>query len=217
MNSDVCVESSALQPEEPSTALSAAERDEPASPPETQPARQPDQETFPDELVALIEREIDRRFQSAKDKRWAQLEKQYGDLHELSQKTAEPLPQPPSSQGHPELEEQLMERAEALLKRLGLRNTPEAAAILRDQGSLEGPGGTLALIDRVLEMALRDFNASQPPAPTPAGMVAPGGGSVDSTDLEAVYRQRRKHIRPGDVNALTALKREFREKGLNIF
>jgi hypothetical protein len=215
MESNQIVESSAPQPEDQEPSPSAAARVEPTSPPEQE--TNPNQADFPAELLELIGREIDRRFQSAKDKRWAQLEKQYGDLRELSVQQELPLPQPPASKEDSALTEQVMERAEALLKRLGLRNTPEAAALLRDQESLEGPDGTLELVDRVLDLALRDIAAPKASAPSPAGVIAPGGGSPANPDLAAVYRQRRKQIRPGDVNALTALKREFREKGLNIF
>jgi hypothetical protein len=172
---------------------------------------------IPPGLLELIGEEIDRRFQSAKDKRWAQLEKQYGDLHELSQQADPPLPQEPVSEQYPELTEQLMERAEALLNKFGLRSTPEAATLLHEKDNLEGLGGYLELIDKVIDLTLKEVENTSPPAPSPAGVIAPSGGSAANPDLAESYRQRRKKIRPGDVNALTALKREFREKGLNIF
>ena len=47
-------------------------------------------------LIEMIEQEVSKRFQSAKDKRWAQLEKQYGDLSELREMVAELLEKNPA-------------------------------------------------------------------------------------------------------------------------
>jgi hypothetical protein len=46
--------------------------------------------------------------------------------------------------------------------------------------------------------------------------VIPGGSDAPS-DLAEAYRRRKRQLRPGDINALTALKREFRQKGLDVF
>jgi hypothetical protein len=211
------VESSNPYPEHVESSASGAVSDQTASRPEPTEVVGQDQPQIPIELIELIGQEIDRRFQSAKDRRWAQLEKQYGDLHELRQQAVPALQQPAADPENSEFAGKLMERAEALLKRLGLRNTPEAAALLRDQDNLNGPGGTLELVDRVLEYALRDIQAQTEKTPSAAGVIAPGGGASAESDLKESYRRRRIQIRPGDVNALTALKREFREKGLNIF
>jgi hypothetical protein len=211
------VESSNRHPEPAKSSASGAESGQPASQPGLIEEGTPHQTPIPVELMELISQEIDRRFQSAKDRRWAQLEKLYGDLHELSQQTVPVLQQPAADSEDTEFSEKLMERAEALLKQLGLRNTPEAAALLRDQDNLNGPGGTLELVDRVLEFALRDIQDQTGKTPSPAGVISPGGGNSPDSDLMESYHRRRMQIRPGDVNALTALKREFREKGLNIF
>ena len=40
------------------------------------------------QILKEIQEEIGRRFQSAKDKRWAQLEKQYGALSEMQSNSA---------------------------------------------------------------------------------------------------------------------------------
>jgi hypothetical protein len=44
---------------------------------------------------------------------------------------------------------------------------------------------------------------------TTATAVAPGGTNAPS-DLQQAYQRRKAQLRPGDINALTALKREFR-------
>ena len=212
---DQDVESSVHHPEAAGSSPSGEVYDQRTSQPE--PAAAPNQAQIPLELSDLISREIERRFQSAKDRRWAELEKQY----RRTQAEADLSPPHPAAGITPDLSEEfagkLMARAEEMLKRLGLRSTPEAAAILSDKDNLNGPGGTLELVDRVLEFALRDIQQGTGEPPTPAGVISPGGGTAESDDLSARYQRRKQTIRPGDINALTALKREFREKGLNIF
>jgi hypothetical protein len=221
MKNSQTVESSVPEVEETQEQSSSTARDEQTSHPdhdaETSQSNHPPREEIPAELLDLVSKEIERRFQSAKDKRWAQLEKQYGELHELSQQKDSPLPQAASISSDLPIETQLMERAQSLLKRLGLRNSPETAALLRDQDAFDGPGGYLDLVDKVIGVILPEEGSRELPIPSPAGVVTYGGGSAASADLAAVYQHRKKKIRPGDVNSLMALKREFREKGLNIF
>jgi hypothetical protein len=221
MNSKQTVESSTPEGENAEFRSSSPAGDQPTSPPERQPETDRSvgngQSPIPAELRELISKEIDRRFQSAKDKRWAQLEKQYGKLIEHSQEQEHQLPH--EDDGGPQLspEARVLEQAEALLTRLGLRSNPQAEALLGQQDALKGPGGYLDLIDQVLEIILSQAVEAEQETPSPAGLIAPSGGMISKTDLGAVYQQRKAQIRPGDVNALTALKREFREKGLNIF
>jgi hypothetical protein len=49
-----------------------------------------------------------------------------------------------------------------------------------------------------------------------AALVPPAGGPA-RRDLAAEYERRRRALRPGDLNGLLALKREFRAQGLEIF
>lgn len=221
MKNSLTVESSALDVENAEAQSSSKTRDEQASQPEFQSESNQlanhAQEEIPSELLELIGKEIERRFQSAKDKRWAQLEKQYGELHELSLRKDSSLGEETSTQGERPIEDQMLERAQKLLGRLGLRNSPETAALLRDQNAFDGPGGYLDLVEKVLAIILPEEGEGENTTPTPAGVIAPSGGTNVSTDLAALYQHRKRKIRPGDINALTALKREFREKGLNIF
>lgn len=60
-------------------------------------------------------------------------------------------------------------------------------------------------------------------APVTAGGVMPAGGGVpvaqsgSQSALEAEYRAKLSKIRPGSVDEVTALKQEYRKKGLNIY
>ncbi len=146
----------------------------------------------PDEaLSAAVREEIDRRFQSAKDKRWAELERQYGALA---------AHQPPDG-------EALRARAAALAQQAGLEDLP----------ALTQTEFGLAAYLEVLEAAATAALAQPPrPAATPAQAIQPGGGRPPD-DLTAEYQRRLRALRPGDLNGLLALKREFREKGLALF
>lgn len=145
-----------------------------------------DQQTSPladgldERLVALIQEEVTRRFQSAKDRRWAQLEKQYGALSGL-----------------------LAEKPAA---------APEAAD---DEMSLQSHVYTRLL--QGLTAALQQTGAEISAAASPAAVAQPGGAGAPPSDLQAAYEQRKAALRPGDVQSLTALKREFRHKGLDVF
>ncbi len=75
----------------------------------------------------------------------------------------------------------------------------------------------MELIENLLQLTLGSPEESHPAvAVSPATAVVPGGSSA-SSDLAQEYERRKQKLRPGDINALTALKREFRKKGLDLF
>lgn len=59
-------------------------------------------------------------------------------------------------------------------------------------------------------------SANAPVNVSAASAVTPGGSAAPA-DLVQAYQRRKAMLRPGDVNALTALKREIRQKGLDAF
>ncbi|MFN2143709.1 MAG: hypothetical protein ACK2T7_00075 [Anaerolineales bacterium] len=177
------------------------------------------------DLAALVEKEVNRRFQSVKDKRWAQLEKQYRDLSTLRQDAdallaaveaaemaAETAVSEPAGIGAEALEEKIL----SLANLPGIRGNEDATALIlrhREAGDL---GDYLDLVEGLLALTLGQGDDNPPAAVTAASAVTPGGGqAVD--DLAQEYLRRRSQIRPGDINALTALKREFRRKGHEVF
>ena len=167
-----------------------------------------------DEYIrSQIREEVERRFQSAKDKRWAQLEKQYGHLHELSERAVSGVPKGQVFYGE-SLEGEFIERAARLLDRVGLGNDPEAVALLQDQAESQDGGDYLDLMEDLVAMALRRVGREEASA---MAVVQPGGGIAPVEDLQSAYEQRKKKLRPGDVNGLMALKKEFREKGMDVF
>lgn len=178
------VESSAAQPEALTKALSAELHDKPGS----QPTSPPENE-FDDRIAQMIDQAVERRFQSAKDRRWNQLERQYGMLSELvaqtpSQAQGDDLPPDQTtaeSQPSPTYEKLLSDLAAVVLK----QTEQQGEAVLR-------------------------------PAPDPGALSQPLGGAPEN-DLQSAYETLKRQLRPGDVQGLTALKREFREKGLQIF
>ena len=188
--------------------------------PASQEGLDPGDNRFEKVLSKMIEKEVTRRFQSAKDKRWAALEKKYGDLSELSEQARDLISRlaGETDAPAPDGEERSFEnRINSLAGLPGIRENEDAQAlILRNQqaGDMEEYAG---LVEALLRLALGGGGAetASPPA-TPATVVIPGG-SDSPGDLEQAYRRRRNQLRPGDVNALTALKREFRQKGLDVF
>ncbi len=140
-----------------------------------------------EDLVELIKSEVERRFQSAKDRRWAQLERQYGDLNALAEQ-AKRAPDSGESGERPEAEMDDLARQLAAYP---------------------------ALVQALAGLALGSERLPQQAA-SAATAVIPGGGDAPA-DLLQAYERRKRRIKPGDVNALTALKQEFRAKGLKIY
>lgn len=186
-----------------------------------------DEQTLQDEarLAALVRDEVERRFQSAKDKRWAQLEKQYRELSELRAQIDMPEEgDAPAEEGGRDQGEDLAARVMALARLPGLRANEEATARLLRHKENGGPEGYLALLEELLALVLGDApgqgaavsSANASAAASAASAVTPGGSAAPA-DLVQAYQRRKAMLRPGDINALTALKREFRQRGLDIF
>ena len=131
-------------------------------------------------LQAQIDEAVERRFQSAKDKRWAQLERQYGELSELQKTLSAEQAQ---GGGRP------------------------------DSGRSPESGEYLELLENLTTLVLQGAKKGNV---HPAAVVQPGGGAPQA-DLRSEYQVRLQQLRPGDVNGLMELKREFRSKGLEIF
>jgi hypothetical protein len=160
-----------------------------------------------------IRQEVERRFQSAKDRRWAQLEKQYGHLHELSERTGPGVPKVQVSYVE-SLEGEFIGRAARLLDRVGLGNDPEAVALMQENAHSQDKESYLDMMEDLVSMTLRRVGREEAPA---TAVIQPGGGIAPVEDLQGAYERRKKKLRPGDVNGLMALKKEFREKGLEVF
>jgi hypothetical protein len=89
-------------------------------------------------------------------------------------------------------------------------NAPEADAAQAGADDLTATEGML----RRLAGLLAETQAAD--APTQAKLVSPQGGGLGQ-GLQAEYERARKGLRPGDLNGLLALKRQYREKGLAVF
>jgi hypothetical protein len=170
-----------------------------------------------------IRQEVERRFQSAKDKRWAQLEKQYGQLHELSEQAGSTFPDGGASQERVSYEKtfqeknregEVMWRAAMLLERVGLGNDPEAVSLMQGIAHSQDEESYLEMMEDLVTLTLRRTGLEKTPE---AAVIQPSGGIAPAQNLQEAYEQRKKGLRPGDVNGLMALKREFREKGLDVF
>lgn len=158
-------------------------------------------------LGERIQQEVERRFQSAKDKRWAQLERQYGALSALAK---DPEPSPgikPAKSTNGELGS-----ARRLISQAGLSRDPEAMELLRAYQSGASGAGT-RLVEGISQLALRRLSRE----PVKAGAVIQPGGGMAATDLRSDYQRQVRRVRPGDVAGLAELKREFRKKGLDVF
>lgn len=158
-------------------------------------------------LEARIREEVGRRFQSAKDRRWSDLEKKYaaltepgsGDGSASSAAAAEPA--------------SVVARARRLLELAGLGNDAEALELLRGRRYADDVRGEVQLMSDVAELALRRLER---PAPKAGAAVQPGGGAP-APDLRGDYERKLKALRPGDVAGLSELKRAFRKKGLEVY
>jgi hypothetical protein len=167
----------------------------------------PAEAALEERIAERIQQEVERRFQSAKDKRWAQLEKQYGRLSG----------EQPGSEGRTSdgsLAKQLLAKVEQVIEKAGLGEDPEMAALMQVSITQEDVQGALDLLGDVTGIALR--RAGKGPA-SAGSVIQPGGGKAPGQDLRQAYEARKRKLRPGDVNGLMALKREFRSKGMEIY
>lgn len=189
-------------------------RDEPAS----QAVRSLEKAGFEKQLGEMIEKEVNRRFQSAKDKRWAQLEKQYRELGELRELAEVLLASDQESPDHPGRGDgEMQARIRSLAELPGLKGNEEARALILRNISVDDWPSYARVMEALMRMTLgKPGTAGREIPNTAATAVTPGGGDAPA-DLAQAYQRRRKLLKPGDVNALTALKREFRQKGLDVF
>lgn len=81
-------------------------------------------------IIGYIDREVERRFQSAKDKRWAELEKQYGSLQEISEKVKARETEKLEEES---LLETIKNMSNNMVERFGLGDDPEAQALLEQK------------------------------------------------------------------------------------
>ena len=160
------------------------------------------------EIAKKIQSEIERRFQSAKDKRWAKLEKQYEDLRDQFENNKQ------TDVEKNELELDILKRSENLLKKAKLSNHPELLNKMSSGVYSKGVSGYVQFLEDVSELILKSVDGKPENI---SGVVQPGGGTVPSQDLKSLYESARKKLTPGDLNGLTALKRDFRKRGLEIF
>lgn len=240
--------------ERPTGAVEEEKREKVGDPSPLSPPRQPGRragretshtQTKPDRryrVAAMIEEAVDaaveRRFQRAKDIRWAKLEKQYGSLNELAERAGaiseeegtgasaeqaaevkeQDLLAEPEGDAPEYLAQPLAERVQALAKMPGLKENEDARAMLLRHARPEGIEEYAALLEDLL--LLGGERPAQVPGDReksiPASAVIPGGGDAPA-DLRQAYERRKRALRPGDINALTALKREFRQRGLDVF
>jgi hypothetical protein len=107
-----------------------------------------------------------------------------------------------------------MWRAVMLLERVGLGNDPEAVSLMQEISHSQDEEDYLDMMEDLVTLTLRRTGLEEAPA---AAVIQPSGGIAPVQDLREAYEQRKKRLRPGDVNGLMALKREFREKGLDVF
>lgn len=82
-----------------------------------------------------------------------------------------------------------------------------------DSGEQPESGEYLELLESLTTLVLQGARKGNV---HPAAVVQPGGGAPQA-DLRSEYQVRLQQLRPGDVNGLMELKREFRGKGLEIF
>ncbi|MCH7662622.1 MAG: hypothetical protein IH859_01980 [Chloroflexi bacterium] len=93
-------------------------------------------------------------------------------------------------------------------------NDPEVQALMRAGQYSPDTEGYLDFLGDITKLALQ---RAARPTPTAASAAQPGGGGTPEPDLRSEYDLRKTSLRPGDVNALMELKREFRQKGLDVF
>ena len=190
------------------------ERDEPTS----QTGDSPEKAGFEKRLGEMIEKEVNRRFQSAKDKRWAQLEKQYGHLSELREladnlHTSSEAGEVPAFQHEADLET----RIRSLADLPGVREHENARALILRNLDAPDLAAYVRVMENLIRITLGEVSGADILSPVSAATALTPGGSDAPGDLAQAYQRRKQQLRPGDVNALTALKREFRQKGLDIF
>lgn len=169
---------------------------------------------FEERIGERIAAEVERRFQSAKDKRWARLERQIGALKESQKSMGEGKSEKIDRKSQIINEDWLARKTHELLEAAGLSEDPEVRSLFLDEGYGPNLEGYVELLGDITEIALRRVGRPRGRAAT---VMQPTGGGTPEPDLRGDYELRRAKLRPGDINGLLELKREFRKKGLAIF
>jgi hypothetical protein len=197
-------------------------------------------EEYAEYVKSLVHTEVDRAFQTQKDRRIPKLEQKQADLDtrlaayeryrsqglEPAQAARElKLDEFIASQEQVEVPEvggvrqeragtpQMSEASKVVLgvlQQAGIPANDPGVAAVLRSGSLEQM--TKASAQLIIERATT-------PAPTPGARAAPSGGETPKTetsvdDLQKQYEARKAELRPGDVDGLVGLKSEFKKKGL---
>ena len=166
------------------------------------------------QIAERIALEVERRFQSAKDKRWSKLERQLGALNEFQNSQSGGETDEGESPGEMNGEDALARKTSALQDSLGLLNDPDVNALFESASYSQDTEGYIDMLTDITKLALE---RSKRPVATAASVIQPSGRSAPAPDLRSDYDTRKTRLRPGDVNALMELKREFRKKGLEVF
>ena len=114
------------------------------------------------------------------------------------------------------LAQSLAERVQALGRMPGLKDNEDARAMLLRHAKPGGIEDYAVLLEDLLRLGGGGLVVDPRTPSSPASVVISGGGSAPA-DLRQAYERRRRALRPGDIQGLTALKREFRQKGLDVF
>jgi hypothetical protein len=190
--------------------LSASLGDQQASQSTPAPENGESPEGIEQHMAEIITAEVEKRFQSAKDKRWTELERQFGALQEFQQTLETAKAETAQST---QSEDWLAQKAGGLLEDSGLANDPEVQELLQEGGYTADSDGYLHLMEDLTQLALRRANR---PRATAGSVIQPSGGAP-KPDLRQEYERQMRRLRPGDVSRLMDLKREFRQKGLDVF
>ena len=97
------------------------------------------------------------------------------------------------------------------------RNDEKGTPIGKLVGALQaaGLGEDPAALKLVAELAAMDPRNWKPKA---SHLIQPSGGGVPSApDLRAEYERRVNELRPGDIDGLMEVKREFRRRGMEVW
>lgn len=237
--SDKPVESAPEQPEpqgEPTPTFSEPSGDQPTSPGTDLDAVSARFEKLLDTRLESLE----RRLQSQKDKRWSELERQYGDLGEirhaleaakegsteegiildiLAQRAAAQRPSDQPSSGFQPAPpagnraQTARDEARDILRAAGIdENSPEVTELMR--GTYRNADHFLAETYRFAQR--RQGRAAQPASP--AAVLAPGGGAPGGSDqerLRAQYQSEKEKVRRGSPDYMR-IRNKYKELGLNF-
>lgn len=168
---------------------------------------------------------LDKRVQSVKDRRIDKLSRTIAEqLVRDESGEVEPTGQTPATDPTPEGNRTPDTQATyvdyvTVIQAMGLDPaSADVTQIIREGGSYQDQIGKFAALKTPADQTPQTTNVpagggdSTPSAPMPTGT----GGSVQTENLPAEYQAELKLIRQGDVTAITALKKKYRDKGLMV-